>query len=109
MNVIDIPVLGLHHKQHVRTRQRDYVTGHTQKTAKGLGACFITTLHKNLGQTHNRGGGGGGGGGQGLFAESAMIIPCMQKMALSSVLVTPAQKRPFSELSPDTVRDVSMC
>ena len=46
-------------------------------------------------------------------AESAMImctgfncIPCMQKMALSSVLVTPAQKRPFYEPSPDTVRDV---
>ena len=55
----------------------------------------------------------GGGGGQGLFAESAMImctgfncIPCMQKTALSSVLVTPAQKRPFYELSPDTVWDV---
>ena len=49
----------------------------------------------------------------GLFAESAMImctgfncIPCMQKPALSSVLVTPAQKRPFYELSPDTVQDV---
>ena len=49
----------------------------------------------------------------GLFAESAMImctgfncILCMQKMALSSVLVTPAQKRPFYEPSPDTVRDV---
>ena len=33
-------------------------------------------------------------------------IPCMQKVALSSVLVTPAQKRPSYELSPDTVRDV---
>ena len=45
--------------------------------------------------------------GQGLFAESAMImcsgfncIPCMQKMALLSVLVAPAQKRPFYEPSP---------
>ena len=54
-----------------------------------------------------------GGVGQGLFAESAMImctgfncIPRMQKPALSSVLVTPAQKRPFYELSPDTVHDV---
>ena len=50
-----------------------------------------------------------GGVGQGLFAESAMIGCtglCMQKTALSSVLVTPAQKRPFYELSPDTVRDV---
>ena len=61
-----------------------------------------------------RGGGGGGGGvGQGLFAESAMImctgfncIPCMQKTALSSVLATSAQKRPFYELPPDTVQDV---
>ena len=51
--------------------------------------------------------------GQGPFAESAIImctgfniIPCMQKMALSSVLVTPAQKRPFYELSLDTVWDV---
>ena len=33
-------------------------------------------------------------------------IPCMQKMAISSVLVTPAQKRPCYELSPDTVQDV---
>ena len=33
-------------------------------------------------------------------------IQCMQKMALSSVLATPAQKRPFYELSPDTVQDV---
>ena len=33
-------------------------------------------------------------------------IPCMQKTALSSVLVTPAQKRPFYEPSPDTVWDV---
>ena len=31
---------------------------------------------------------------------------CMKKMALSSVLVTPAQKRPFYERSPDMVRDV---
>ena len=53
------------------------------------------------------------GVGQGLFAESAMImctgfncIPCMQKTALSSVLATSAQKRPFYELSPDTVQDV---
>ena len=53
------------------------------------------------------------GVGQGLFAESAMVmcigfncIPCMQKTALSSVLATPAQKRPFYELSPDTVQDV---
>ena len=30
-------------------------------------------------------------------------IPCMQKKAPSSVLVTPAQKRPFYEPSPDTV------
>ena len=36
----------------------------------------------------------------------AGCIPCMQKTALSSVLVTPAQKQPFYELSPDTVRDV---
>ena len=64
------------------------------------------------------GGGGGGGGelGQCPFAESAIImctgfniIPCMQKTALSSVLVTPAQKRPFYELSPDTVWDVFLC
>ena len=51
-----------------------------------------------------------GGVGQGIFAESAMImctgIPCMQKTALSSVLATSAQKRPFYELSPDTVQDV---
>ena len=54
-----------------------------------------------------------GGVGQGLFAESAMIMctgfncsPCTQKTALSSVLATPAQKRPFYELSPDTVQDV---
>ena len=47
--------------------------------------------------------------GQGLFAESAMImctgfncIPCIQKMALSSVLATPAQKRPSYEPSPDS-------
>ena len=33
-------------------------------------------------------------------------IPCMQKTALSSVLATSAQKRPFYELSPDTVQDV---
>ena len=57
--------------------------------------------------------GGGRGVGHGIFAESAMImctgfncIPCMQTTALSSVLVSPAQKRPFYELSPDTVRDV---
>ena len=55
----------------------------------------------------------GGGVGQGLFAESAMImctgfncIPCTQKTALSSVLATSAQKRPFYKLSPDTVQDV---
>ena len=55
------------------------------------------------------------GVGQGLFAESAMImcngfdcIPCMQKTALSSVLVTPAQKWPFYELSPDTVQVLSL-
>ena len=50
---------------------------------------------------------------QGLFAESAIImctgfncIPCMPKTALSSVMATPAHKRPFYELSPDTVQDV---
>ena len=50
------------------------------------------------------------GVGQGLFAESAMIMctgfNCIPCMALSSVLATSAQKRPFYELSPDTVQDV---
>ena len=38
-------------------------------------------------------------------------FPCMQKMTLSSVLVTPAQERPFYELSPDTycAEMFSMC
>ena len=53
---------------------------------------------------------GGGGGRTRPFAESAVTgfncIPCMQKTALSSVLVTPAQKLPFYGPCPDTVRDV---
>ena len=34
------------------------------------------------------------------------VFNCMAEMALSCVLVTPAQKRPFYKPSPDTVRDV---
>ena len=53
----------------------------------------VLYVYLNLHFFGDPGGGGGGGVGQAMIMCTGFsCIPCMQKTALSSILVTPAQK-----------------